>query len=62
MGVGTLLAYTGLEGALFNVNINLKSIKDEEFKRKTEETAYQLLSKGKTIKEELLEIVYRRLS
>ena len=62
VGVGTLLAYTGLEGALFNVNINLKSIKDEEFKRKTEETAYQLLSKGKTIKEELLEIVYRRLS
>ena len=32
VGVGTLLAYAGLEGALFNVTINLNSIKDQDFK------------------------------
>ncbi|NLL80958.1 MAG: cyclodeaminase/cyclohydrolase family protein [Tissierellia bacterium] len=62
VGVGTLLAYTGLEGALFNVYINLKSIKDEDFRKETEETAYQLLSKGKILRDELLEEVYRRLN
>ena len=45
VGVGILLAYSGLEGALFNVTINLGSIKDE----------------GKRIKEELIKIVYKRL-
>ena len=61
VGVGTLLAYTGLEGALFNVTINLGSIKDEEFKKENEAKVNNLLNEGKRIKEELIKIVYKRL-
>ena len=32
VGVGALMAYAGFEGAALNVNINLPSIKDENFK------------------------------
>ena len=61
VGVGTLLAYSGLEGALFNVTINLSSIKDENYKNETEEKVNNILKKGKELKEELLKIVYKRL-
>lgn len=61
VGVGTLLAYAGLEGALFNVTINLGSIKDQAFKEENEAKVESLLSKGKELKEELLKTVYRRL-
>lgn len=61
VGVGTLLAYSGLEGALFNVTINLKSIKDEAYRKEMEEKVSSLLAKGKELKEELLKVVYTRL-
>lgn len=62
VGVGTLLAYTGLEGALFNVIINLKSIKDQEYKAQIESKLDALMEEGKKLKEEMLAIVYKRLS
>ena len=62
VGVGTLLAYTGLEGALFNVIINLKSIKDQEYKAQIESKLDALMEEGKRLKEEMLAIVYKRLS
>jgi len=61
VGVGALLAATGLEGALLNVKINLLSIKDEEFKNKMEQKIDNLLKEGIKLKEELLETVYERL-
>ncbi len=61
VGVGTLLAYSGLEGALFNVTINLGSIKNEEFKKEISRKVEHLLGEGKKLKEELLKIVYQRL-
>ncbi len=61
VGVGTLLAYSGLEGALFNVTINLGSIKDEEFKKEVSAKVDNILKEGKKVKEELLNIVYKRL-
>lgn len=61
VGVGTLLAYSGLEGALFNVTINLKSIKDEEYRNQIEAIVKSLLDDGKNLKEELLKVVYSRL-
>ena len=61
VGVGTLLAYTGLEGALFNVTINLGSIKDEEYKKEISTKVDNILTKGKELKEELLKVVYKRL-
>lgn len=62
VGVGTLLAYAGLEGALFNVTINLKSIKDLEYKKEMEERVNTLLKEGKELRDQLLEIVYQRLA
>ena len=62
VGVGTLLAYSGLEGALFNVTINLKSIKDEAFKIEIGEKVESLIDEGKRIKDNMLAIVYKRLS
>lgn len=61
VGVGALLAYTGLEGALLNVSINLNSIKDQVYRdAKTEEVA-TILKEGKELKERLMEKVYSRL-
>ena len=31
IGVGTLIIYTGLEGAILNVKVNLSSIKDDTY-------------------------------
>lgn len=62
VGIGTLLAYSALEGALFNVTINLKSIKDQEYKKEMEKKVEDLLFNGKVLRDELLEIVYKRLN
>lgn len=62
VGVAALLAYSGVEGALFNVTINLKSIKDEEFRLNIQTRVNTILEDSKILKEELLEIVYKRLS
>lgn len=61
IGVGALLAYTGLEGALLNVTINLKSIKDEVYAKETANKVDKLLKDGNKLKEGLMKIVYRRL-
>lgn len=62
IGVGVLLAYSGLEGALLNVTINLGSIKDEEYKKVISEKVSNLLSSAKNLKEKSLEVVYERLN
>lgn len=62
VGVGTLLAYSGLEGALFNVTINLGSIKDEEYKKEISGKVDALLTEGKELKEKILKVVYERLA
>lgn len=61
VGVGSLLAYSGLEGALLNVKINLLSIKDEVYRKGIEDKMIKSLEEGKALKEEILSIVYRRL-
>lgn len=61
VGVGTLLAFSGMEGAIFNVKINLKSIKDEEYKKEINEKIERLMKEGNKLKEQLLEIVYSKL-
>lgn len=62
VGVGTLLAYSGLEGALFNVTINLKSVKDLEYKAEMEKRVEKLLAEGKAHRDQLLQVVYKRLN
>ncbi len=61
VGVGTLLAYSGIEGALFNVIINLKSIKDEEYIKRVNEELDSLMTNGRKLRDDMLEIVYSRL-
>lgn len=61
VGVGALLAATGLEGAILNVKINLLSIKDETYKKEIEDKANKLLEDGNKLKEELMKTVYKRL-
>lgn len=62
IGVGILLAYSGMEGALLNVTINLASLKDEAFRKEVSEKTASLLQKGKDLKEENLKVVYERLN
>ncbi len=62
IGVGVLLAYSGLEGALLNVSINLGSIKDEGFRKETSEKVSALLERGKELKENHMKVVYERLN
>lgn len=62
IGVGVLLAYAGLEGALLNVTINLGSIKDEEYKKVISAKTSSLLSSAKELREKSLETVYARLN
>lgn len=62
IGVGILLAYSGLEGALLNVTINLGSIKDEDYREEISKKTAELLEKGKELKEKNLKTVYERLN
>lgn len=61
VGVGALLAYTGLEGALMNVRINLKSIKDQDYKSDINQKVNTILKDGNKKKEDVLKLVYEKL-
>jgi len=61
VGVGALLACAGLEGALFNVLINLGGISDKDYVEKIRKQCDELLKEGKALKEETLKIVYSKL-
>ena len=62
VGVGLLLAYSGLEGALLNVTINLGSLKDEGYKKEISQKVDSILEEGNKLKEENLKVVYERLN
>lgn len=61
VGVGSLMAYAGIEGALFNVYINLNSIKDEEYKAAKKAESDGIIAEAAKIRDELLKIVYTRI-
>ncbi|MDO5689279.1 MAG: cyclodeaminase/cyclohydrolase family protein [Tissierellia bacterium] len=61
IGVGILMSTSGLEGAVFNVLINLQAMKDEDYIRETTQEAMDLVEEMLAIKEELLQIIYQRL-
>ncbi|MCD6231426.1 cyclodeaminase/cyclohydrolase family protein [Candidatus Aerophobetes bacterium] len=54
IAVGVLLAEAALRSAGFNVQINLKSIKDEKFKKEKKDILSATLSEGRRIKEEII--------
>lgn len=49
IGVGALMAYAGLEGAILNVEINIPSIKDEDFVEEMKEKIEQLRKEGNKV-------------
>lgn len=61
VGVGALLAYSGLEGAILNVKINLNSIKDDHYRVDKEKEIIEKLIEGKDLKDSIMAVVYSRL-
>ncbi len=59
IGVGTLLLYTGLEGAIMNVKINLSSLKDFGTANMYRNSCEELLTLGIKLKEDILAKVYQ---
>lgn len=62
IGVGALLLYTGLEGAILNVKINLSGLSDEETVNKYANESIELLEKGTKIKDYILKSVHEQIS
>jgi len=60
-GVAALMAHAGVEAAIFNVQINLGSIKDEQFVRKIEKTLHALSQKSTKKTLQILEIVKKEI-
>lgn len=56
-GVGCLMAYAGLTGAIFNVQINLGSIKDGAYKEQLIFEIEQIEREAKLLSEKVIEIV-----
>jgi formiminotetrahydrofolate cyclodeaminase len=61
-GVGALLAYSGMKGAIFNVQINLKYLDDGEFKTKMKGKIVTLENEGKKVLEEILSNIDSQIS
>lgn len=61
VGVGVLLALSGLEGAILNVNINLPGIKDEAYKQETYDRCRILSFEGRKLHDEIRDIVNSRI-
>lgn len=57
IGVGALLAYAGIEGAILNIKINHKYIRDEEFITKTTQRYEEVQRKGKDRKDAIMNYV-----
>ena len=61
VGVGALLSFAGLEGAVLNVKINLPGIKESNGKKVVLEKIECYLTEGRKLKDEILGIVNKRI-
>ena len=61
IGVGALLAMTGLEGALMNVKINLPGISDETIKSAAILKSAAYLTEGNSLKTEIIKMIEHRI-
>jgi len=61
VGVGALLALSGLEGAILNVNINLSGISDEAVRSEAYDKCRRLSAEGRKLHSEILDIVNLRI-
>ena len=61
VGVGALMALSGLEGAVLNVKINLPGITDESIKNEATAKYAKLLADGARLQKNIMEIVNKRI-
>ncbi|WFD11381.1 cyclodeaminase/cyclohydrolase family protein [Tepidibacter hydrothermalis] len=61
LGVGNLLLYTGLEGAILNVKVNLCGLDDEEFVEKKKSECEDMIVQGSKIKDRVLKRIHEKL-
>ncbi|MBO8159515.1 cyclodeaminase/cyclohydrolase family protein [Thermosyntropha sp.] len=61
VGVASLAAHTGLEGAVMNVKINLPSIKDEAYVNNRKKEIEEFLKQGNASKEKIYQAVCKML-
>ena len=61
LGVSAILLFSGIEGGILNVKVNLSSLNDAEYKNKTLEEIENILKDSKEIKEKILEVVNSKL-
>lgn len=61
IGVGVLLAFAGLEGAVLNIKINLPGISDEKVKKAALEKAAEFLREAEELRADLMRIVNSRI-
>jgi formiminotetrahydrofolate cyclodeaminase len=62
LGVASLQAYAGLEGAIMNVKINIPSIRDENFTTDTSREISTLLEEGDRIRKDIYQYVSEKLA
>jgi formiminotetrahydrofolate cyclodeaminase len=61
VGVGALLALSGLEGAILNVNINLPGLADEIVRTEADASCRRFATEGRKLHAEVLDIVNSRI-
>ncbi|WP_297407750.1 cyclodeaminase/cyclohydrolase family protein [uncultured Cetobacterium sp.] len=61
LGVSAILLFSGIEGGILNVKVNLSSLDDTEYKNKTLKEIENILKDSKKIKENILEVVNSKL-
>ena len=61
IGVSTLMLYTGLEGAILNVKINIPGLDDPKMSKMYSDSVAQMLEEGKTIKDTILNQIHNSL-
>lgn len=61
IGVGILMIYAGLEGAILNVKVNLIGLSNKELYNTYSESCEKMLEKGKNIKDSLINDIHNKL-
>lgn len=61
IGVGTLLIYSGIEGAILNVKVNILGIDDETISTEYSMKCKDILNKANNIKVEIMNRIHKKL-
>lgn len=61
IGVGALMLYTGVEGAVLNVKVNLASLENQELKEYYSKECQSILNQAILIKDNILSTIHNKL-